>query len=167
MNDANARKCFQMMAELPGPVQMRALPYITLFRPGASGERPGARGLTWARVLKLLVELKALIIAGHVQWQQKPARPCPPEAWAEAIDRMAESPPKTLPLKNHNYLRAIAYDIADAMDKEAESARIKAERSGTFREPEGRRSAEPEQIMSVEEMRKIRAQKGLGRRGLS
>ena len=59
-------------------------------------------------------------------------------------------------MKSHGYLTAMAYDLADEVDRKTETARNQTERTGQFRT--GGKVAEPAQI-SVEEMRKITAKK--------
>jgi len=144
MNDADARAALRIVAELPWSVSRMVLPYLALFR------TPG-KGLKWTRALKLLADLDTLLKASHVQWEHRPARANSAEAWAKAMERIIEHPPKTLPLKNHNYLRAVAWEIADEIDKAKESRKNEAERTGvlqsTFRLGSER--------ISVDEMKKI------------
>jgi hypothetical protein len=42
-------------------------------------------------------------------------------------------PALRLPLENHNYLRRVAYDLADQADRKNETARNRAERTGDRR----------------------------------
>jgi len=153
MNDADARAALRIVAELPWSVSRIVLSYLALFR------TPG-KGLKWTRALKLLADLDALMKASHVQWEQRPARANSAEAWGKAMERIIEHPPKTLPLKNHNYLRAVAWEIADDIDKQLEKKRIQAEQTGDvnyYRQAPGtlaRRDSEPERI-SFEDMKKI------------
>jgi len=123
-NDAAARQCLRLVTELPRPVAVRALGYLSLFRPGTG------RGLAWSKALRLLTELKEEIARPAIQWQRQPARPNTPAAWGEALERVVGCPPRRLPLKSHGYLKAIAYEIADELDKGAERQQIAAERSG-------------------------------------
>ena len=123
-NDAQARQCILIVAELPSEVSRRAVGYLSLFRP-MSG-----RGLVWSKALRLLSELKTLVSQAHIQWDKKPARPNLSMAWGEAMERVIQVPPKRLPLKSHGYLTAIAYEIADEMDRSNEVKRNAAERTG-------------------------------------
>jgi hypothetical protein len=68
-NDADARQCMSIVAELPAEIGRRALPYLALFRPESG------RGLRWDKALRLLHELREMITATHIQWEKKPARP--------------------------------------------------------------------------------------------
>ena len=153
LNDELARKCLVQAAELPGPVLSRLWGYLALFR-------PGARGLRWGRVQRLLADLSGLIRAGYIQHARRVARPAGPEIWGQAMERMIDHPPCKLPLKNHNYLRAIVYDLADAADRTAEVARNAAERSGNAVTPRApaqntaRFSVSPEELRKVWELKK-------------
>lgn len=105
-----ARQTIQAACALPAQVAKVVLPYLGLFR-------PEKQALRWSKSLKLINELSAMIAPGYIQIQGKAARPCPPHLWAQALDQMAERRPTlTLPLKNHNYLRQVAYQIADQAD---------------------------------------------------
>jgi hypothetical protein len=137
-----------LVAQLPEAVSKKSLAYLALFRPG-----PG-RGLIWSKALRLLSELSDRLRDPFIQWDGKPARPNSPVAWAEAMERVIQHPPPRLPLKSHGYLQAIAYEVADAMDQRAEAFRHQQEASGALRTARGK--AEPEQVLTVDEMRAIR-----------
>ena len=123
-NDPVARQCLKLAGEMPHDVSSRCFAYLALFRP------PG-RSLQWKKVLRLLAELKELVTLPHIQWEKKVARPNSAHAWGTAMERMIEHPPKRLPLKSHGYLRSVAYEICDDLDKQREVKRNKAERDGT------------------------------------
>jgi hypothetical protein len=114
-----------MAGEMPHDVFSRCFAYLSLFRP------PG-RSLQWKKVLRLLSELKELATMSHIQWEKQVARPNSAHAWGLAMERMIENPPKGLPLKSHGYLRAIAYEICDDLDKKIEVKRNQSERDGSF-----------------------------------
>ena len=150
LSDANARQCLKIVAELPWEVSRRSLHYIALFRP-----RSG-RGLQWGKALRLLGEVADLVKTNFVQWDSQPARPCTSGTWGQAMEKMIGFPPKRLPLKSHGYLKSVAYEIADDLDRHREKKVIKAEQSGNISkikaegtEAEGRR-------VSVEEIRKFK-----------
>lgn len=149
--DAHRRRAIALRDRLPAPVGPVALSYIALFRtPSLS-----TRGLSWARVAKLMEELRSLVTSGSVQDRNKPARPTTPEHWGEGIQRMIDTPPRRLPLKDHNYLKAVVWDIADQADRKSESDRNHRERlTGQINRP---KMEEPEQI-DREWMRKIKEQ---------
>ena len=120
-NDADARSVLAALVKLPAPVlDVGILNYLALFRPGTG------RALQWRRALGLVADLSALVSAGSVQCGRSVARPCPPSVWGNAIRRMVDNPPKQLPLKNHNYLVAVAYEIADDADRKREATEVKA-----------------------------------------
>ena len=145
-NDPVARQCLKLVGEIPHDIGSRCFAYLALFRP------PG-RSLQWKKVLRLLSELKELTALPYIQWEKKVARPNSAHAWGMAMERMIEHPPKRLPLKSHGYLRSVAYEIADEMDRKAEVKRNKAERETGKRR--GGETGKPERI-SAEIMRDIR-----------
>lgn len=151
-NDAAARQCVALLCDMPGAVHV--LQYMGLFR-------PSSRGMSWTRTLTLIRELDVLIKAPHVQRDRMPARGNSADVWAQALARIGENPPRKLPLKSHGYLHAIAYDIANELDRAGEKSRIAAEQTGRFRQPEGEHG-EPEKL-DREEMRRI-ANESLRRR---
>lgn len=152
-NDAAARQCLRIVAELPGDVGRRCLPYLALFRP-LSG-----RGMSWQRCLRLLSELAGLVNDSYVQWESRPARPNSAAAWTQAMERMIQQPPRQLPMRNHNYLRTIAYEIANESDRQAEVRHNKAERSGDVPQEQ------PEWKPDAVDFEKLRAAvRGVGRK---
>lgn len=146
LNDAIARQCLVLAGSMQHDISSRCFAYLSLFR-------PAGRALQWKKVLRLLTELQALVSMSDIKWEGKPARTNSSRAWGIALDRVIESPPRRLPLKSHGYLRAVAYDLADELDRQSEVKRNKSEREGTFRRKQGKNS-EPERI-SFEEMKKV------------
>lgn len=121
LNDADARQCMILAADLPWDVSRRAFNYLALFR-------SGDRGLRWGKTLRLLSELAALVKAPEISREKKPNRPGSARIWGLAMDRIIEHPPKRLPLKSHGYLRAIAWEIADDLDNHRERKEIEDQR---------------------------------------
>jgi len=119
-NDADARRALAALCNLPKEVQPVSFRYLALFR-------SGQRALAWARAVKLLEELKELIRPGYVSVKGQIDRDCPPALWAEAIDKMAANPALSKPLKNHNYLRQVAWALAEGRDRRADQAGREAE----------------------------------------
>ncbi len=159
-NDATARQCLKLAGEFQYDISSRCFSYLALFR-------PSARSLAWKKVLRLLSELKDLTSAPHIQWDKNAARPNSAKAWGLAMDQVAEHPPKRLPLKSHGYLRAVAYDIANDMDRHTEVKKNKAERTGPFPRTPVETGFKPVSTtcentdpkrMSMEDMKKITAQ---------
>lgn len=120
--DEKVRWYLKIISELPGPVAVNVPQYLGLFRDPAS-----RRGLSWARVKTLLVQLKERVEASEIQWKNKAPRPNSARAWGMAMEKIIQNPPERLPLTSHGYLRAIAYDIADELhaheEREAEESR--------------------------------------------
>lgn len=119
LNDAAARELLLAVATLPAPLPKTCLPYLGLFR-------PETRALSWAKAGKIVAELALLAAAGHVQVQGKVARPCPPRILSAAMEQMVERRDSIRrPLPNHNYLRQVAWQLADEADAKDE-LRIKS-----------------------------------------
>lgn len=125
-NDAHVRQFARVLTALPQAVSVRALGYIALFRPA------GGRGLAWSKALRLITELREEVGRPTIQWQRGVARPNTAAAWGSAMERVIACPPRRLPLKSHGYLKAIAYEIADELDKAGEREKVKGERNGTY-----------------------------------
>lgn len=120
-----SRQVLVTALSLPQAVQAQAIHYLSLFRP-ATG-----RGLAPKRALKIVTELRDLVAKGHVATQGKPDRPCPPHIWGRAMEQMIGSRDRLrLPMPNHNYLRQVAWDLADQDDASREKTVVAAERSG-------------------------------------
>jgi len=116
-------------AALPGDMADVVLAYLALFRPAKNG-------LSWSRARKVLATLDEIIRRGHISVDRKPARPCPPAIWAEgllAVRERFEAGALTTPLKNHNYLRAVVYDLAERADAKNETEREHQRRAGIHR----------------------------------
>ena len=114
INDAVARDLLLAVAILPAPLPKVTLPYLGLFR-------PEKRALSWAKAGKIVTELAKLAAAGHVQVQGKVARPCPPRILATAMEQMVERRDSIRrPLPNHNYLKQVAWQLADEADAKDE-----------------------------------------------
>lgn len=126
-NDMAAREALQAMIALPAPVARQVLGYMGLFR-------PDTRALTWKKAKTITTDLAALVAPGHVQVQGKPARPCPPHVWAAGMEQMVDRA-ATLqrPLKNHNYLRQIVWQLADQADAGREQLQRRSEADGSAR----------------------------------
>ncbi len=132
LNDAEARETMLAMTRLPQGLQGAVLPYLGLFR-------PEKRALSWKKAARLLAELAELTGSGHVQTQGQPARPCPPRLWAEAMSQMVERRERlSLPMPNHNYLRQVAWQLADQADAQGEKRKHEEALAGNAARPAGR-----------------------------
>ena len=126
-NDMEARKTMQAIVALPREVALESLFYLGLFR-------PAQRALSWKAALRIVQELSELVAAGHVQVKGKPSRPCPPDVWAVGMRQMvAQRDTIARPLKNHNYLRQVVWQLADKLDADLEARRYQEERNGNAR----------------------------------
>lgn len=148
-NDVHIRKSLQAACGLPAEVSRVLLPYLSLFR-------PAQRALSWSRSLKIINELAAMVALGHIQVQGKAARHCPPRIWAQAMEQMAARSDLQRPMKNHNYLRQIVYQLADQADARSEAQQRRSEVDGSQRV--SRPPADPEGMSEI--MRKFIAQQG-------
>lgn len=127
VNDALCRETMLAITTLPNPLHQSILGYISLFR-------PGTRALTWKKAKRLVSEIAALTATGHIQIKGKVSRPCPPRIWAMAMEQMQERRDSlNLPMPNHNYLRKIAWEIADREDAGAE--KVHREQEGRCQSP--------------------------------
>lgn len=121
-NDALVRNFFGEAIQLPPPVQTRLMPYLGLFRQGTNA-------LPWRRALALAKTLQSLTQAETVYWQGGETRPVTSELWGRAMEATIAGNPKGL--KNHNYLRHVAYEMAAELAAQVENARENARRTRT------------------------------------
>ena len=114
INDELCRATLAKIAGLPTPLPKTVLGYLSLFRPDKTG-------LTWKKALRLAEEIAALTACGFVSIHGKVDRTCSPRIWAQGMEQMIEKRLSlTLPLKNHNYLRQVAWQLADQEDASRE-----------------------------------------------
>ena len=137
--DQVARECLQAILALPVPVPKSILGYLSLFRPGKSS-------LSWKRALRLTREVARLVSSRYVTGVHgQVARPCSPTTWAAAMDEMScRRDALSRPLGSHNYLREVAWGLAEAADKRREMSAREREVNGGSREtaaPVGERTA--------------------------
>ncbi len=125
-NDIKARQALQATCSLPAELSKVLLPYLSLFR-------PAKRALSWTKSLGLILELQKLVAQGYIQVKGKPARPCPPYLWAQAMEQMSMRTDLTRPMPNHNYLRQIVWQLADQADAGREQISRQAELDGSQR----------------------------------
>lgn len=148
-NDLEARAVLAAAIKLDEPIPRQLLPYLGLFR-------PAERSLSWKRTATLIRDLSKLVATGYVQVHGRPARPCPPHVWAQAMEQMADRGMTiSRPMTNHNYLRQVAWQLADKLDAELEARQYREERDGTARANRqyDRQIEQQEQIeMSQEDM---------------
>lgn len=127
-NDTRWRKLLQVVTSLPVPLPPTVFGYLSLYRPGKSA-------LSVKKALRLTGEIAVLVATVHIQVQGKVARSCRPDHWAAGMEQMTERRGSlSLPLKNHNYLRQIVWQLADEADRQQESATRNREMTGTYRQ---------------------------------
>jgi hypothetical protein len=119
-NDAAIRYTIDALLQLPTPVRLHALAYLGLFR-------QGTKALPWRRALKIVASLKDLVAEESVHWQGGETRPINAEIWGKAIEATLASGPKGL--KNHNYLRKCAWDLAADLAAQQEKKREEQRRN--------------------------------------
>lgn len=103
-HDAEARNFIVEVVNLPAELQKCAIAYIGLFRPEKG------RGLAWGKANRLLVEFKELVATRVINWERAGEKPISAAIWKAAIEAVIERRPTQL--KNHNYLKHTAYDMA-------------------------------------------------------
>ncbi len=132
LNDIAARELLLAVVSLPSPLPHAALPYIGLFR-------PEKQALRWDKAGKIVAALAKEVGPGFVQVQGKVARPCPPRIWAQAMEQMVERRESIRrPLPNHNYLKQVAWQLADEEDAKGEKTlRLREASGGVGRDRQG------------------------------
>ena len=126
--EADVEAVMVILSDMPTEISRRALAYLGLFRP-VSGKRP----MAWATTRTHAESFKKLIDANEIKWDRGPSRANNPLAWAAAMDRAIQHPSLDLPLKDHNWLRKVAYGIAGEIERNKEVLKIQSERDGSLR----------------------------------
>lgn len=122
--EPEAKRAIARVAALEPAIGKLVGPYLRLFA-------NGKRGVQLRRAVALIDELAALVDAGEVCRDERVGvrRPASPAMWAAGMEQMIGQPPSG-PLKNHHYLRAIVFGLADQADAQAERAREESARQG-------------------------------------
>jgi len=116
--------------KLPQVVQQPFYKYLSLFRPSSGC------ACQQSKIIRLTREMVALVASGYVAHTKKGRvdRPCLPQTWAQGMDRMIEQAATLdLPMDNHNYLRAVVWQIADQADAGREQLQRRSETDGSAR----------------------------------
>ncbi|UYZ84319.1 hypothetical protein MTZ49_01685 [Entomomonas sp. E2T0] len=106
--EVDGKKLAALTGELQPALAKAALLYLRLFSPAKSA-------LKNSKAIKLLDSLIILIKAGTVtnDARTNETKPATMEMWLAGLEQVTEQYSSlTLPLKNHNYLRAIVWGIA-------------------------------------------------------
>lgn len=123
--EADGKRLAALLAGFDPAVGRAAVAYLRLFKPAKTALRA-------AKALRLVDELGALVATGRVCRDERGGveRPAKPVHWAAGMEQMlAQRDRLSLPLENHNYLRAVVFGLADAADAAAERARESEARS--------------------------------------
>jgi hypothetical protein len=131
-NDRDWRELIALIPTIPAPLQTRAISYLGLFRTGKTALKP-------AKALNILGELRDLIGAGTIHWDRGETRPAPVGLWEQALDAVIERRPGAL--KNHNYLKHTAWEMAAGLAAEAEKTSHRRGAEHAERMPEEERQA--------------------------
>jgi hypothetical protein len=121
-NDAYVRYFIEAIVALPSPVLRQTLAYLGLFR-------KNGKSLSWPQALGLARDMRSLVETGTVHWQGCETRPCTAEIWAAAMEATLAAAPKGL--KNHNYLRQVAWEKAEELARKTETDRETARKRRT------------------------------------
>jgi hypothetical protein len=126
--DDDGKRFGVAMGELPPQLARAAVAYLAVFKPAKTELRT-------SRATKIVNELAALVSAGSVTRDERSGirRPASVLTWVAGIEQLLAAPPSGLPLGNHNYLRAIVYELADKADAGAERQREATMRAGKHR----------------------------------
>lgn len=125
----DGKRLAAILAGMAPELGRATIAYLGLFKPAKTA-------LRMARAVKLAQELDTLASAGSVCRDERGGvrRPCSAATWAAGIEVMlAQRASLSLPLENHNYLRAVVYGMADKADAAAERQREEDARTGRGR----------------------------------
>ena len=113
--DEAGRELLGILANLPGEASRALVQYLGLFR-------PEKRDLSNDRALRLAREALALC-ADSLRLSA---------AMSETVEAI-RAKSGAVPMKNHNYLRQIVWQLADKLDADLEARRYQEERNGAVR----------------------------------
>lgn len=129
--DDDGKRLAALFAGMEPGLGRAVVGYLRLFK-------PPKQQLRSARAVRIVSELLELVDAGSVCRDERGGmrRPATQALWTEGIEQMLGDAGKlTLPLANHNYLRAIVYGLADKADAAAEREREECLRAGSVARP--------------------------------
>ncbi len=127
--DDDGKRLMAAVLDLPAELHRPTLGYLGLFKPPKNA-------LSMQRATRLVGDLKQLVATGSVCRDERgdTRRAATPAMWAEGIEQMlAARSGLSLPLANHNYLRAVVFGIADATDARAENKVEQQRKAGQHR----------------------------------
>lgn len=127
--DDDGKRLLAALLDLPAELHRPALGYLGLFKPPKNA-------LSTQRATRLVGELKHLVDTGSVCRDERgdTRRTATAAMWAEGIEQMLTGRSTlTLPLANHNYLRAVVFSIADTTEARAEQKVEQTRQAGRHR----------------------------------
>ncbi|MCP4105471.1 MAG: hypothetical protein GY749_08035 [Desulfobacteraceae bacterium] len=127
LNDENARHFSHAAQGIAAKIGSPVTDYIALFRRPNTGTV-----LQWRKARRLAEELKVCTDKSYIQIDNQIARPVTGAIWRQAIEKIMDRKHKLkLPMKNHNYLFEIVYELAEEASKKSEIKQNKRIASGT------------------------------------
>lgn len=152
----DGKRLAALMADMQPELGRAVIAYLGLFKPLKNA-------LRLPRAVKLVQELAALVAAGTVCRDERNGvrRPASPAMWTAGIEQMlAQRASLTLPLENHNYLRAVVFGLADKADAVTEREREENARAG--RHLDAAAPPQPKESPLERQLAWIRQQEGYG-----
>lgn len=151
--DDDGKRLAALFAELDPTLGRAVLGYLRLFK-------PAKQALRLARAARIVGDLLALVSAGEVSRDDRTGmrRAVTPALWAQGIEQMIEQRDHlTLPIDNHNYLRAIVFGLGEQQAARAEARSEEAKRTGQQRRttPSGHTEAETARDRDIAFVRQI------------
>lgn len=144
--DNDAKAAVTLVDALPGELPRLVWSYLGLFRKPDS-----PRVMTWSRVLRIVRELDGYIREPNTQWKGGRVVVNRAGYWADGIKVVMErdaSGKLKRPLDGHNYLRAIAYELAE---KGFEQVHRKKEDAARFAPTDGRKICSEDEKQRMDE----------------
>jgi hypothetical protein len=144
--DADGKRLAALLAGIEPKLARALIGYLRLFS-------PAKRGLRMTRAIRIVEELLELINAGAVQKDARTtiAKSAPPRLWLAGMEQMIAGRERlSLPLDNHNYLRAVVFAIASDPDQ-----------TQALQAPKGSKAPNPRQLYQ-EKVGRIEADLRLG-----
>lgn len=127
--DADAKRFAALFAELEPALGRAVLGYLRLFK-------PPKQALRMPRAMRVVADLLALVATGEVSRDERTGarRVATTQMWTQGIEQMIDQRDRlTLPIDNHNYLRAIVFGLAEQCAARAEAHAEEAKRAGQYR----------------------------------
>lgn len=127
--EADGKRLAVLFADVEPALGRGVLGYLRLFR-------PAKQGLRLARAVNIAQEVIDLVRAGRVSIDERTGvwRATTPALWTEGIERLLSSPPSSLPLTGHGYLRKTVFTLAEKHEADAERRQEEDRRTGRHRE---------------------------------